>query len=333
MNVLVTGGAGYIGSHTCKALAKAGLTPITYDNLSTGHKWAVRWGPLVIGDLRDQSLLRSTMRNHAVKAVFHFAANSAVGESVQNPRKYYGNNLVNSVGLFDAMLDIGVKRIVFSSTCATYGDPQSEFLDETHPQSPVNPYGETKMAIERALQWYGKAYGIEWVSLRYFNAAGADENGEIGEQHEPETHLIPLVLEAALNAAQPVHIFGTDYPTPDGTAIRDYIHVADLADAHVRALRFLESGAASTALNLGTGRGYSVREVIAAVERATGRTVSVIEAGRRAGDPPRLVAAADRANAELKWQTWRSLDNIVQSAWLWRIGFESRRLRSIGRAS
>ena len=323
MNVLVTGGAGYIGSHACKALSAAGITPVTYDNLSTGHRWAVRWGPLVTGDLRDSTLLRATIRKHQIEAVFHFAANSQVGESVRHPRKYYGNNLVNSLALLDAMLDVGVKRIVFSSTCATYGDPLSQLLDESHPQNPINPYGETKLAIERALSWYGKAYGLEWVALRYFNAAGADEDGEIGEYHEPETHLIPLVLEAAVDA-RPICIFGTDYPTPDGTAIRDYIHVADLSDAHVRALRFLANGGASRAFNLGTGHGHSVREVIAAVERVTDRTVAAIEGNRRAGDPPRLMAAAGLASLHLNWKTRKSLDQIVESAWRWKIGFTSR---------
>ena len=323
MNVLVTGGAGYIGSHTCKALSAAGITPVTYDNFSTGHRWAVRWGPLVAGDLRDATLLRATLRKHQIGAVFHFAANSQVGESVRNPRKYYTNNLVNSIALLDAMLDAGVKRIVFSSTCATYGDPLSQLLDESHPQSPINPYGETKLAIERAIHWYGKAYGLEWVALRYFNAAGADQDGEIGEYHKPETHLIPLVLEAALDAARPIRIYGTDYPTPDGTAIRDYIHVADLADAHVRALGSLANEGASRAYNLGTGQGHSVREVIAAVERVTDRAVAAIEVDRRPGDPPCLTAAAGLAALHLNWKTRKSLDDIVESAWRWRVGFAS----------
>jgi UDP-glucose-4-epimerase GalE len=319
MKVLVTGGAGYIGSHTAKALAATGITPVTYDNLSTGHAWAVQWGPLITGDLSDTALLRSTILKYDVKAVLHFAASAAVGESVRNPRKYYRNNLFNSIDLFDAMVDTGVKHIVFSSTCATYGDPQSDYLDEAHPQLPVNPYGETKFAIERALHWYGGAYGIKSVCLRYFNAAGADPDGDIGECHDPETHLIPLVLDAAFDQTRPVSIFGTDYPTPDGSAIRDYIHVSDLAEAHVSALRFLMGGGPSTALNLGTGKGYSVRDVIRAVERVTGHPVRTVLAPRRAGDPPRLVAAASRAKSELNWIPQRGLDDIVQTAWNFRV--------------
>jgi UDP-glucose-4-epimerase GalE len=333
MNVLVTGGAGYIGSHTAKALAASGIRPITYDNLSTGHEWAVQWGPLVRGDLSDQRLLRATLRKYDIKAVLHFAALSAVGESVHHPRKYYGNNLVNTIGLLDAMLDSGVDKIIFSSTCATYGDPRSDFLDETHPQAPVNPYGESKLAIERALHWYGEAYDLKFVTLRYFNAAGADEEGKIGEQHDPETHLIPLIFEAVLDPAHPIHIFGTDYPTPDGTAIRDYVHVADLADAHVLGLKLLETGGAGGAFNLGSGRGYSVREVIAAVERITATKVVVVETGRRKGDPPRLVASGNRASQVLKWRPRRDLEQIVSTAWRWRVGFASRQTSGAVRAS
>jgi UDP-arabinose 4-epimerase len=325
MNILVTGGAGYIGSHTCKALAEAGLSPVTYDNLSTGHEWAVKWGPLVIGDLCDGDLVRRTMRTYNVKAVLHFAASSLVGESVRHPRKYFQNNLVNTLGLLDAMLDGGVRAMVFSSTCATYGEPQSETLDESHPQLPVNPYGETKLAIERAMRWYGEAYGMRTVCLRYFNAAGADQDAGIGEMHEPETHLIPLVLEAALDPERPVSIFGTDFPTPDGSAIRDYIHVSDLADAHLRAVAMLTGGGNSTSVNLGTGRGHSVRQVIASVERVAGRRVAAVEAHRRAGDPARLVATAQLARTLLNWQPRRSnLDHIVRSAWQWRTRSLSR---------
>jgi UDP-glucose 4-epimerase len=249
-------------------------------------------------------------------------------------RKYYRNNLINSIELFDAIVETGVRHIVFSSTCATYGDPRSDYLDEEHPQLPVNPYGETKLAIERALQWYGKAYGIESVCLRYFNAAGADPAGDIGECHEPETHLIPLILDAAFDRTRPVSVFGTDYPTPDGSAVRDYVHVSDLADAHVGALRFLSGGGSSTALNLGTGRGQSVRDVIDAVERVTGRTVPRVFAPRRAGDPPRLVAAAKRARRELKWIPQRGLDEIVQSAWKFRLqSIGETRFDQLGQAS
>jgi UDP-arabinose 4-epimerase len=318
MRILVTGGAGYIGSHTCKALAQAGYLPITYDNLSTGHRWAVRWGPLVVGDLRDTTRLAQTLRAYDIEAVFHFAANSLVGESQRNPRKYYQNNLISSLGLLDAMLDAGVQRLVFSSTCATYGQPQAESMDEDHPQRPVNPYGESKLAIERALHWYSAAFGLQYAALRYFNAAGASADGEIGEAHDPETHLIPVVLEAAMNPDRPISILGTDYPTPDGTAIRDYIHVEDLADAHVLALRYLARTGTSGAFNLGTGAGYSVRDVIAEAEAVTGRRVAFVEDRRREGDPSRLVAAASRAEIELLWKPGRSsMAEMIQSAWKW----------------
>jgi UDP-arabinose 4-epimerase len=307
MRILVTGGAGYIGSHTCKALAQMGYLPVTYDNLSTGHKWAVRWGPLVVGDLCDAPRLGRTLREHNI-------------ESQKNPRKYYRNNLVNSLGMLDTILDVGIRRLVFSSTCATYGQPLTESMDENHPQRPVNPYGDTKLAIERALHWYSAAHGLQYVALRYFNAAGASADVEIGEAHDPETHLIPLVLEAAINPERPVSIFGTNYATPDGTAIRDYIHVEDLADAHVLALRYLERGGMSAAFNLGTGTGHSVREVIAVVEAITDRPVAFVEGGRREGDPSRLLAAVSRAEVELQWKPRRSsLADIVRSAWNWRL--------------
>ena len=241
-SILVTGGAGYVGSHACKALAGAGYLPVVFDNLSRGHREAVRWGPLVEGDIADQALLRAAIEQHRPSAIMHFAAYAYVGESVTDPAIYYRNNLGGSLSLLEAMRDTGVDKIVFSSTCATYGIPDTMPIDERAPQLPVNPYGETKLAIERALHWYGMAYGMRSVSLRYFNAAGADPDGEIGERHEPETHLIPLVVEAALGRRPQIDVFGTDYPTPDGTAIRDYIHVCDLADAHVRALEHLNAG-------------------------------------------------------------------------------------------
>jgi UDP-arabinose 4-epimerase len=316
--VLVTGGAGYIGSHACKALAAAGYTPIAYDNLAYGHKAAVRWGPLVEADLADQKRLAATIERHEVAAVMHFAAFAYVGESMTKPALYFHNNVVNTLNLLDAMLAAEVRHIVFSSTCATYGDPDQVPITETEKQKPVNPYGESKLMIERCLHWYGEAYGMSHVALRYFNAAGADPDGEIGEEHDPETHLIPLVLQAALGRRARIEIFGTDYATPDGTAIRDYIHVTDLADAHVKALDYLLQGGASVALNLGTGHGHSVREVIAAAERVTGRRVPRAEAPRRAGDPPRLVADPRRANALLGWRPTRSdLDTIVGTAWAW----------------
>lgn len=317
-SVLVTGGAGYIGSHACKALAQAGYVPVTYDNLSRGHRHAVRWGPLVQGEIADRAAVAAALKAHGISSVMHFAAFAYVGESGTDPALYYRNNVIGTLALLDAMRDAGADRIVFSSTCATYGLPDSMPIAETTPQRPVNPYGETKLAIERVLHWYGAAYGLRSVALRYFNASGCDHAGEIGEEHEPETHLIPLVLRAALGTAPPVSIFGTDYPTPDGTAIRDYIHVEDLASAHVRALQYLADGGASTALNLATGRGYSVREIIAAAARASGREVPQQDGPRRAGDPPALIADPSLARSVLGWQAECSdLDTIIGSALAW----------------
>lgn len=317
-SVLVTGGAGYIGSHACKALAQAGYTPVVYDNLSRGHREAVRWGPLVEGEIADRAAVTAALRAHGVSSVMHFAAFAYVGESGTDPALYYRNNVVGTLALLDAMRDAGVGQIVFSSTCATYGLPERMPIAETTPQHPVNAYGETKLAIERVLYWYGQAYGVRSVALRYFNAAGCDRDGEIGEAHDPETHLIPLVLRAALGSAGPVSIFGTDYATPDGTAIRDYIHVEDLASAHVLAIRYLADGGASTALNLATGQGYSVREIIAAVARATGRDVPQREAPRRPGDPPALVADPSLARSVLGWRAECSdLDTIIGTALAW----------------
>jgi UDP-arabinose 4-epimerase len=319
VSILIVGGAGYIGSQTAKAVAAAGLAPVVFDNLVYGHEWAVKWGPLVRGDLADRASLVDVMKRHQVDAVIHFAAYAYVGESVTNPRKYYGNNLAGSLNLLDAMLDAGVRDVVFSSTCATYGVPQRVPIAEDHPQDPVNPYGETKLAVEKMLQWYAQAYGIRYAALRYFNAAGADPDGEVGETHDPETHLIPLAIEASVGAGE-LSIFGTDYPTPDGTAIRDYIHVADLADAHVRALGKLRDGTATLKLNLGTGQGHSVREVIAAVAKVTGKPVRSREVGRRAGDPPSRVADARQAGEVLGWKArFAGLDGIVEHAFRWRV--------------
>lgn len=316
--VLVTGGAGYIGSHTCKRLSQAGLLPVTLDNLERGHRWAVRWGPLVEGDLSDLELLCGVMREFKVEAVLHFAAYAYVGESVQHPRLYMKGNVIAGLNVLEAMLREGVRNIVFSSTCATYGIPEKIPIGEDCPQRPVNPYGESKLYIEKALRWYGAAYGIRWVALRYFNAAGADPEGETGEEHEPETHLIPLVVKAALGQVPFVPIYGTDYPTADGTAIRDYIHVMDLADAHILALEYLKKGGESMGMNLGTGRGHSVREVVEAVQRTIGRPVPVREEGRRPGDPPQLVADATLAKKLLRWEPrWTDLDAIVETAIFW----------------
>jgi len=318
--VLVTGGAGYIGSHTCKALAQAGYVPVTIDNFVYGHDWAVKWGPLEKGDIGDAEFVARVIRQHRVEAVVHFAGYAYVGESMSEPAVYFRNNLINSLCLLEAMHDCGVQHMVFSSTCATYGIPEAVPIAEDHPQRPVNPYGESKLFVERALHWHGAAYGLRSVALRYFNAAGADPEGEIGEDHDPETHLIPLAIAAALGQRSELQIFGNDYPTADGTAVRDYVHVTDLASAHVRALDYLLRGGTSTALNLGTSTGHSVREVIAAVERASGRKVPAREAPRRAGDPPQLVAAPGRAREVLGWEPRHSdIDTIVSTALRWHL--------------
>jgi UDP-glucose-4-epimerase GalE len=316
--ILVTGGAGYVGSHACKVLARAGYRPVVFDNLSRGRREAVRWGPLVEGDLADTAQLSAVLAEHRVSAVMHFAAYAYVGESVAEPALYYRNNLGGTLSLLEAMRDAGVGEIVFSSTCATYGTPEAVPIREDSPQRPVNPYGETKLAVERALYWYGQAYGVRSAALRYFNAAGADPEGEIGECHEPETHLVPLVLQAALGQRPRIDIYGTDYPTPDGTAIRDYVHVQDLAVAHLRALERLREDGGNIAVNLGTGHGRSVQEVIAAAEAATGRKVPAQAAPRRPGDPPALVADPSLAAAILGWRPQHSdLDTIIRTALAW----------------
>jgi len=322
---LVTGGAGYIGSHACKVLARAGYRPVVFDNLSRGHREVVRWGPLVEGDLADRARLAAALEQNQVSAVMHFAAYAYVGESVADPGMYYRNNLGGTLSLIEAMRESGVDRIVFSSTCATYGTPDSVPIQETAQQLPVNPYGETKLAIERALHWYGQAYGLRSVSLRYFNAAGADPDSETGELHEPETHLVPLVLQTALGQRPQIDIYGTDYPTADGTAIRDYIHVQDLADAHLRALEHLGAGGASAALNLGTGHGHSVREVVRVAEAISGRRIPCRETARRPGDPPVLVADPRLAVEVLGWRPRMSdLDTIIRTALAWHTSLTDR---------
>jgi UDP-arabinose 4-epimerase len=316
--VLVTGGAGYIGSHACKALARTGYDPVVFDNLVYGHREAVRWGPLVEGDLADRRLLHDTLDRFGIEAVMHFAAYAYVGESMAKPELYFRNNVVNSLALLETMREAGIGRIVFSSSCATYGVPDSVPIREDMPQRPVNPYGESKLMVERMLHWQGVVHGLGHVSLRYFNAAGADAEGETGEHHEPETHLIPLILDAALGRRPEIEVYGTDYPTPDGSAVRDYIHVTDLAEAHVLALRHLERGGASSALNVATGTGHSVREVIATAERVTGKRVPRRDSARRPGDPPALVADAARARSVLGWVPAHSdLDTIIATAWDW----------------
>lgn len=319
MRVLVTGGAGYIGSHTCKALAHAGHEPITLDNLSTGHRWAVQWGPLVEGDLCEHDRLPGMLSEWRIEAIIHLAAHGYVGESVENPRKYYRNNLVNTLGLLEAALDAGVSHVVFSSTCAVYGVPDEGLpLREEHPLRPINPYGDTKLAVERALRWYGNAYGFGWAALRYFNAAGADPAGDLGEDHCPETHLMPRVIETAMAEHLHLDIYGHDFDTPDGTAIRDYIHVADLARAHVHALEYLASGGESMALNLGTGTGHSVRQVIRAVEDLSQREVRIHVCKRRTGDPAVLIADSTLARSILDWKPELSdLETMTRTAWDW----------------
>ena len=317
--VLVTGGAGFVGSHTCKALAQAGYLPVTYDSLVRGFPDAVRWGPLIEAELGDSGALLDAMTRYEVCAVMHFAAFAYVGESVQAPKPYFHNNVTQSLTLLEAMLQANVPHIVFSSSCATYGLPDTLPITEAEAQRPVNPYGETKLIIERALHWYAAAYGLTPAVLRYFNAAGADPEGQIGENHDPETHLIPLVIDAALGRRAAVEVCGTDYPTPDGTAIRDYIHVQDLAEAHVLALDHLLADGGGLTLNLGTGQGHSVRQVIEATGRITGQPVPYRDVARRPGDPPVLIADASRAEELLGWRPrLSSLDSIIETAWAWR---------------
>jgi len=315
MNIMVTGGAGYIGSQTADAIEKSGHTPIIFDNLSTGHRWAVGSKTFVEADLSDRLSIQRAIEQHKIEAVIHFAAHAYVGESVANPRKYFQNNAVNSLNLLDVMLECGVKYVVYSSTCATYGIPEKLPISEEHPQRPVNPYGESKLFIERVLHWYEMAYGLRWVALRYFNAAGA--SGQLGECHDPETHLIPLAIKAALTGV-PLSVFGSDYPTEDGTAVRDYIHVEDLASAHIAALEYLIKKGTSRAFNLGTGKGHSVREVLQTVERVSKIAVPYRAADRRPGDPAILVADNRAAIELLDWKPKRSsLLEIVESAWIW----------------
>lgn len=316
--VLVTGGAGYIGSHTCKALAAAGARPVVFDDLSTGHRDAVRWGTFVRGDVRDRGAVAAALMRHDISCVLHFAGKAYVGESMQDPGKYYDNNVGGMIGLLAGCTEAGVERVVFSSSCATYGLPECLPITEDTPQRPINPYGRTKLICEQMLRDHGSAHGLHHVSLRYFNAAGADPEGEIGERHDPETHLIPLALMAASGQGPALKVFGADYPTPDGTCVRDYIHVADLARAHVRAVEHLMAGGESLALNLGSGRGFSVREITAAIEAATGRAVPVEDAPRRPGDPPELTADAGLAAQLWGFRAERSdIADIVRDAAPW----------------
>ena len=316
--ILITGGAGYVGSHTAKLLHASGYDPVVVDDLSVGNQQAARYGRLERANIGDKGALRRILQEHRPSAVIHFAASAYVGESMQTPRKYFRNNVINTLNLLEAMLDGGVRDIVFSSSCATYGLPQALPISEEHEQRPVNPYGESKLFVERTLRWYGEAYGLRWVALRYFNAAGADPGGELGECHDPETHLIPLAILAALGAAPPLKIFGRDYDTADGTCVRDYIHVADLARAHLLALQYLAAGEPSAAFNLGTGRGHSVAEVIAAVQAVSRLPVPVEHGPRRAGDPAALVADPRLAGGALAWRPqFAELQTVVETAWRW----------------
>lgn len=316
--VLVTGGAGYVGSHICKAVAARGMLPVALDNLTTGHDWAVKWGPLVVADIRDMAALNLAFANHQPEAVIHCAALSLVGASAGDPGPYFATNVTGTLCLLEAMRRHKIGRMVFSSSCAVYGQPDRVPVSETEPLKPVSPYGSTKAAAEAMLRDFCAAYGMAAAALRYFNAAGSDSVAGIGEAHAPETHLIPLAIQAAQGKRPGLEVFGNDYPTPDGTCIRDYIHVSDLAAAHVAALDRLSAVGGFHALNLGIGRGYSVAEVIAAVRRVSGRSFPIHWGARRAGDPPLLVAEAGRARAELGWQPRiPTLDGIVASAWAW----------------
>jgi len=314
----VTGGAGYIGSHAAKALHRAGYHVVVYDNLVAGHRGAVKFGDFIQGDVTDVAALRTTLRRHDIGAVMHFAAFLDVAESVREPVRYYRNNVLGALTVLEAMVVEGVSLFVFSSTCATYGEPIETPITESHPQHPINSYGETKLAVERALPHFERAHGLRWTALRYFNAAGADPEGELGEDHSPEIHVIPRAIEAATGGPG-LQVFGDDYPTPDGTCLRDYIHVTDLADAHVRALEAVAETGKSGAYNLGTGQPHSVREVIDAVSRVAGTPVPWTVAPRRPGDPAVLYAAPQKAQAELHWTAqYADLDTIVRTAWNWR---------------
>lgn len=317
MNILVIGGAGYVGSHTARLLDRAGHDVWVYDSLVYGHRGAALPGKLIEGDLMDQAKLESVMKEKKIEAVMHFAAFAYVGESVEKPHKYYQNNIVATLSLLEAMRAVGVERIVFSSTTATYGVPKTIPIKETEQQNPINPYGFTKLVVERALEDYAHAYNWGYAALRYFNASGASPDGDIGEDHSPETHLIPLVLQVALGQRENITVFGNDYPTPDGTCIRDYIHVADLADAHVKALQYLGEGGETIAVNVGTGVGSSVLDVLNATEVVAGEAVPYEIADRRPGDPVSTFADPSFAKATLDWEAEYGLEEIVESAYAW----------------
>ncbi len=316
--ILITGGAGYVGSHTNKLLCQHGYKTIVFDNLIYGHHEFVKWGNFFLGDLANKEQLRSCFRTYSIEAVMHFSGYAYVGESVVDPSKYYHNNVANTLNLLDVMREFDVKHCIFSSSCVTYGVPLAIPLTEDHLQHPINPYGKTKLMVEQILRDFDSAYGLSHVNLRYFNAAGADPDGEIGEKHDPETHLIPLVLYAAQGKREDVKILGTDYNTPDGTCIRDYIHVTDLADAHLRGLQYLMNGGKSDSFNLGNGKGFSVREVIETAKRVTGKGIKAISSERRAGDPPVLIGSSDKAKQILNWKpNYTDLSTIIETAWNW----------------
>lgn len=316
--ILITGGAGYIGAHANKELNLSGYETVVLDNMSYGHEDFLKWGVYENIDLGDLESLQNVFRKYDIDAVMHFAAFTYVGESVEDPQKYYLNNLNNTLNLLQIMNEFEVKKLVFSSTCATYGNPQEIPITENHPQNPISPYGRAKLMVEQILADYSSAYDLRYVSLRYFNAAGADPEGEIGERHDPETHLIPLILDAAAGKREDIKIFGTDYPTDDGTCIRDYIHVTDLADAHIKALKYLETGGHSDVFNLGNGNGFSVREVIEEARKVTDKEIKATETERRPGDPPILVGSSKKAREILKWQPkYDDLSEIISTAWDW----------------
>lgn len=329
--VLVAGGAGFIGSHTSKVLRRHGMVPVVLDNLITGNPWSVRFGPFTQADISDRTQVAKIIRDHSIRGAILFAAHAYVGESTAVPAKYYRNNISQSLEFLDALLEGGVRNLVFSSSCSVYGVQAQVPIAEDAPKNPLSPYAETKLFLENALRWYEQAYGMRSVCLRYFNAAGADPEGELGEWHNPETHLIPLAIGAALDG-RALRVFGTDYPTPDGTAIRDYIHVSDLADAHVRAMRYLLEGGTGVQFNCGTGNGYSVREIIQKVEEVSGRSVRLELAPRREGDAAILVADNRRIRGALGWEPrYSSLDEIVRTAWRWYSEYRALR-ESMGRA-
>ncbi len=317
MNVLITGGAGYIGSHVNKELHRKGFKTIVIDNLINGHKEFVKWGDFFEVDLLDKNAVEKIFKSVKIDAVMHFAAFAYVGESVKEPKKYYINNVVGTLNLLEVMLRAGVDKFIFSSTCAVYGNPEYVPIDEDHPKNPINPYGKSKLSVEYILEDFSKAYGLKYVSLRYFNAAGADPEAEIGEWHEPETHLIPNILDAAIGVKSYVEVFGVDYDTHDGTCIRDFIHVKDLAEAHIKALMYILEGGESSALNLGTGTGHSVREIVNLVEKITGKRIRVKESPRRPGDPPVLVANPSKASRLLNWKAEYGIEDIIRTAWKW----------------